>query len=327
MREEIRNWLRGASSFPDTLVLTAIIEKLEEYRGLPITEFQAKQLRARLLEIAKNTIEGWAFSSSRERLIGTNYVSKVDSYYHWRPLEYLVINPPEGTEDSEQYRIKAFELRYTDIAVDRKRIIYDDYPANISITEHALCRMIERGAVASRPLQYTKDTFYDWYPMAIILLAYQKYFDLKKGRGFIPIPGGALLVRVVSSPIERDKKHPSFYSKRRVFADRYGRSAEYIPFESAFDFQDEKEGPSYNLIQIATYINSEKFRPSQESIYDQMMSFSKRYASHLKYYPLLSKRQTMNRKEGLDHDLIKDMGLELYSIASSPEWEDACAAG
>lgn len=322
MREEIRNWLRDAGEFPEGRLIQLITQRVKAFNRKPITDAQAKFLRRELLDLAKNTLLGFEFSSSRQQLIDTTFITGVDSFYHWRPLDYLVVDPQ--SEESDDYQIRAFELRCADIAIDRKRVIYDDYPANLIISEHVLYRLLERGAVASHPLQYIKDTFQHWYPLSILLLAYHAKFGLKKNQGFLPVPGGAFLFKVVSTPFEGGPENLVYYSRRRLFFSRPKRYIDQIPFESPFDLEEQGQ-KEYFSIQLATYINSEVFRPAQDAIYDRLLAFSRKYSSDIKLYPSLVNRKVI-KKDLVNKEAIKRLHSDLHDIVASPEWTNACGS-
>lgn len=319
MREEIRDWFREASDFPENKIIEIILGRLTALYKKPLTDAQVKVLKRELLEAAKTKLRGVNFKSTREKLIGMDFVTDVTSFYHWRPLDYDVM-PYDGQENAHHQ--KAFELRAADIAIDRKRIVWDDYPANAIIGEHTLYRLLERGATPSQPLLYVKETMPNWYPLAMLILSYHATVGLKKHQGFLPVPGGAFLFRVVLTPFDEDGEYPSLFGRRRIYLSRSKRFVDRVPFTSTFDLPDEN---GYLSIQLSTYINSERFRLSQEVVYDQLQEFCRKYEKILYYYPYLSNRQVIRKIENFEVARVQQLGQDLNSIVTSKEWSNACS--
>lgn len=318
-REELRALRRAArNEYPGYLLLSCIKEFSQSHRDRPATDKDTRRYKADLLRIARTNLCGFNFLEKRYRLLDTNAAANITSFYYWHPMQAQVTAlSNESDRRMEDFLI----LRHAKLAVDRKRTIYDEYDGGIIINQHALMRMLERGAAIDFPLTVLNQQFDLWYPLAVALLVCQAIRQEDGFHGFLPIPGGAFLTRTSFTEHCVDNKGNNI-SRRRALTNRGTFQFDNAPLEPFID-AELNGNKGMPIIQLTTYISRLQMSSDQWWVYTRLSNLRDEFKELLPMYPsLIHSSQLIPPLEEINH-LLDAFHKQIINIFNSPQWRRA----
>ena len=317
-REEIRALRRSnRSDYPGHLILTSIKDFAMSQNGRPATDKGAQHQRANLLKIAQTNLRAFHLNEQRYKLMNTNAAANVASFYYWFPTAADIMSM---TSD-DTYEDNLLVLRHCKLAVDRKRTIYDEYDAGITVNQHTLMRMIERGAAVDFPLDVLNRQFATWYPLATAILVCQAWRQ-EGNQALIPIADGAILTRTTFAHHSIDPLGVNL-GRRRAIGDRQGFRMANAPLVPMIDHKlDDKEGTP--LLHMSTYVARLQLSSDQWWVYTQLSKLRDDFKDILALHPFIIHSTQFLSPLGPFKDQLVDFASRIGKILDSQQWQRAC---
>lgn len=238
---------------------------------------------------------------------------------YWEAHEHALTNSvnQRGFDD------ETVDLRFTRLCVDRKRIILDDIAVPVSVSEHALGRMSERGYSVETPLATLSGEMDKWLPLSMAYLF--AGIHLKKVFGIgIPLGDGFMLGNVVGQQIRPSKPNDpagDWMLARRAQADNRGFNVFQPPRQDFFRIDQTHT----ILLRITTFISGKQLKWEQEWLRDRLLLIMDRHQDIL---PSITEMIIEGRI--LDEEStvgVNALLVDLVRLIEDDVWQDTIRVG
>lgn len=239
--------------------------------------------------------------------------SKQVNALYWEANEHHLsdVRSPEKTFDDQ-----TVDLRFIRLCADRKRVILDDAAVPISISEHALGRMSERGYNVETPLAQLSGELSSWLPLSFAYLFVGMHLKRVFGMA-IPVGDGFLLGSVIGQTVTKTPETKGWMLTRRSILDNRGFHVTEPPRHDFFKIGEE----SSIILRLNTFISGKQLKWEQEWARDRLLAIMDK---HQAIMPLVTEMIIEGRIMDLDIiEGVKGLLVDLIVLIEDDVWEDA----
>ncbi len=331
VKEEIRHLVKPRNNETIQNIAGRILKPGIEIKGQPSGFYIDGTLSNKRLIEVQNQIEAnirEKFSPFREiemrAKLGPEFgFAQAKTYQFWNLSERRVTNNVDE-EDETQHNEMMLDLYQITTSVNRKKLVGDLTSCFVLLGQHALYRMIQRGAVDREPLKHLSDNLFDWKRhVAHYLFSFASSGGSIGERFFIPYANGALLCQIGKT--HRFEGPGGCTLERLRYQDGVQRSwasqPPYRPYLEALG------GPeAHYTFKIATWVPETYVSTEQFWARDRVMELDDKYHRMfssftwllMPFYTVASKNKSSEKQEALES--VHEYRKELLAIVSDPRW-------
>ena len=207
------------------------------------------------------------------------------------------------------------DLPFIRLCADRKRVILDDIAVPISVSEHALSRMSERGYNVETPLAQLSSELDAWLPLSFAYLFVGMHLKRVFGMA-IPVGDGFILGSVIGQTMSK-KPEGGWMLTRRSVVDNRGFHVTEPPRHDFFKIGEE----SSIILRLNTFISGKQLKWEQEWARDRLLAIM---AKHQAIMPVVTEMIIEGRIMDLDViEGVKGLLVDLIVLIEDDVWEDA----
>lgn len=236
---------------------------------------------------------------------------------YWEAHDHAITSLVPGSD--VEYDDSTVDLRFTRICADRKRIILDDVAVPVSVSEHVLGRMSERGYEEKTPLAKFSSEMSSWLPLSFAYLL--SGLHLEKMFGIcIPSGDGIILGTVVAQAIRQtnsEDKTGDWILARRATYDNRGFHITQPPRHDFFRIEDDKT----ILLRLNTYVAGRQLKWEQEWARDRILAIMKKHEGVL---PVITEMIIEGQPPSeTDKQAVNGLLVDLITLVEDHVWGDA----
>jgi hypothetical protein len=270
------------------------------------------------------------FAERHERIpiLGCSKKSDVSGFFYWWPSDKENFGAAVEFEDP-QYVEPTLDLRYQRFSVERRRLIYDSSFCNVTIGEHALYRMIDRGYVGKEPLSAFSESYLDLMALTLVMHHSHMLTDGQNRTVLIPFGSGLLIGRMVfilDEDVRIDRSHLRFQVDNKGYRN--------LTVPSQRHLKHEVNGRVGELaIQIQTYIDRPLMEANQIWVHNRIQEFITRYRDDLSWLALLlCTPESIDLETGGQitddnaQEIVDKLRDDMAKLMNHTRWRSACNA-
>lgn len=235
--------------------------------------------------------------------------AKVNAFYFESNSHKII-----SMEDQhETFHDNTVDLRFVRATLDRKRFKLDNFSCGVSISEHALHRMSDRGFSPESPLHGVSAELARWYPLtlAFILtgLLTKEPFGLA-----MPLNGGMMLGSMIGQTCDEQYE---LTHRRQLLCDVNGMG---LHTPKTFDPLKISDSTAV-MVRINTYVDHAQLSRQQHWALDKLDDFMQKYHDRLNCLTMLVLEPEMMTMSLANE--VKSILIDMVSLVQDPIWEDA----
>ena len=278
VREELRNLMKPRKT--DVIQMTVAelirpgsIQKQKGagyYQGRSLNPTELAEVSSKLVSDIDKTLSPFRDYALRGRMGPEYCYSNFRANWFWNGSHFRY-SENEFEDSREEELIDLMHLTYS---LTKKKLVADLAACHVSLNQHVLYRMVQRGLVDKLPLAYLGENFEEWITYASAFLYFFAGSRNRLGDRFmIPFGNGALLceagsrLRAGDVPVERVR-----------FVDGMKRARITEPPYASF-LEDRQRRDSHYVIKIATWIPMDYFSAEQHWVYAKITELHDKYVN------------------------------------------------